>query len=365
MRGWSVSFTLAALVALSGSGCKKGEQPETQDSELARQGGTEIVLDTHADEPDKIHAMLARQGGTEIVLETDADKRDKIYAMLLKRVEASPSPEAILEKEGTSRIVVQIPGTTDIKRYERLMTTRAFIAWMLVAEDYVALDESNTWSTARLLEIYDRAVRELPDRGPDPSKPDDAEATVPYKDDEGTLVNFEAFDKKLKDEDHIPADTILRIYEDVDRLGNTVRTPLLLRSSENQPHVLSGRDLTLDNCTVVRGPHDEPWIKFEIKDPEASRRFEDVTDRYSSASDNGIPVAHGHRGWRLAILLDNKVISAPSIRTRIADGRGVIHTGTGTFEEANLLALQLRSGSLPTPVRVVAVRVIPPASEAE
>ena len=342
MRGCFLLPTLVVLVALLGSGCKEREQTEAKGSELARQGGIEIVV------------------------ETDAEQRDKLYAALLKRVEGSASPKATLHKEGSSRVVIRIPGATDIKRYKRLMTERAFIAWMLVAEDYLLLDESNTWNPRRLLEVYDRAVMQLPDSGPDPSRPDDPEAIVPYKDDEGDLVNFEAFDKKLKDEALIPVETILRVYEDVDRLGNTVRTPLLLRSSEDEPCVLSGDDLNPESFTVVRGSYGEPQVRFEIKTDEAKKRFEDVTGRYSSDSENRIAVERGYRGWRLAILFDDTVLSAPTIRTKLSDGGGVITFGSAdTFGEADLLVAQLRTGSLPRTVRVVTVRVVPPGGEAE
>jgi protein-export membrane protein SecD len=52
----------------------------------------------------------------------------------------------------------------------------------------------------------------------------------------------------------------------------------------------------------------------------------------------------------MAIVLDGEVLSAPTIQARLTDG-GVI-TGQFTEEEASTLALQLRSGALPIPLRV-------------
>ena len=51
-------------------------------------------------------------------------------------------------------------------------------------------------------------------------------------------------------------------------------------------------------------------------------------------------------GRRLAIVLDNKIISAPVIRDAILGGNGQI-SGNFTFQSATDLALLLRSGALP------------------
>jgi preprotein translocase subunit SecD len=66
-----------------------------------------------------------------------------------------------------------------------------------------------------------------------------------------------------------------------------------------------------------------------------------------------------HVGQYLAIVLDKKVISAPVIKSAITDGQGVIQ-GNFTSESANALAVQLRYGSLPVPVKVVESRTVGP-----
>ena len=59
-----------------------------------------------------------------------------------------------------------------------------------------------------------------------------------------------------------------------------------------------------------------------------------------------------HIGKVLAIVLDNQVLSAPSINSAIPQGSGEI-TGRFTLEEANNLAVQMRYGALPVPLEVV------------
>ena len=63
---------------------------------------------------------------------------------------------------------------------------------------------------------------------------------------------------------------------------------------------------------------------------------------------------------RLAILLDDKVISAPQIREPITGGSGNI-SGNFSPETANDLAVLLRAGSLPAPIKVLEERTVGPS----
>jgi protein-export membrane protein SecD len=68
-------------------------------------------------------------------------------------------------------------------------------------------------------------------------------------------------------------------------------------------------------------------------------------------------VTKNHIGEQLAIVLDNEVISAPTIQSAIMGGSGVI-TGNFTADTANDLALLLRSGALPAPLEVLEERTV-------
>lgn len=68
-------------------------------------------------------------------------------------------------------------------------------------------------------------------------------------------------------------------------------------------------------------------------------------------------VTKNNIGERLAIVLDNEVISAPTIQSAIMGGSGVI-TGNFTVKSANDLALLLRSGALPAPLEVLEERTV-------
>ena len=64
-------------------------------------------------------------------------------------------------------------------------------------------------------------------------------------------------------------------------------------------------------------------------------------------------------GRQLAIVLDNKIISAPTISEAIVGGSGQI-TGDFTFQSATDLALLLRSGALPAPLEIIEERTVGP-----
>jgi preprotein translocase subunit SecD len=93
----------------------------------------------------------------------------------------------------------------------------------------------------------------------------------------------------------------------------------------------------------------EAGVSFEL-DVVGARRFAEIT--------------RANVGRPFAIVLDNKVLSAPTIREPILGGAGII-SGSFTLEEAKELALLLRSGALPASINVVQERTIGPSLGAD
>ncbi len=105
--------------------------------------------------------------------------------------------------------------------------------------------------------------------------------------------------------------------------------------------VMAGSDLT---SATVQTQNGTIVVAFKLTD-NGRKVFSD----YTSANVGKI----------LAIVLDKKIISSPRINSPITDGSGVIE-GQFTIAEANNLALQLRYGSLPVPLRVAESRTVGP-----
>jgi preprotein translocase subunit SecD len=92
-----------------------------------------------------------------------------------------------------------------------------------------------------------------------------------------------------------------------------------------------------------------PIVTFRF-DPAGGRKFGQVTSE--------------NVGKRLAIVLDNRVISAPVIRSAIVGGSGII-TGNFTVPQADQLALLLRAGALPAPLTFLEERTVGPGLGAD
>ena len=106
--------------------------------------------------------------------------------------------------------------------------------------------------------------------------------------------------------------------------------------------IMTGKELTSVNVGV--GPAGQPGVDFVLS-PEGAAIF----GQYTAAN----------VGKFLTITLDKRVVSAPRIDGAIPDGQGQI-SGAFTPESANALAVQLRYGSLPVPLKVVETRIIGP-----
>jgi preprotein translocase subunit SecD len=100
--------------------------------------------------------------------------------------------------------------------------------------------------------------------------------------------------------------------------------------------LMTGADL--DTVSVSRDTVGAYQIDFTLKET-GSAVFADYTSK--------------HIGDYLAIVLDGTIISAPSVNGAITGGKGQISGGNFTYESANALAIQLRYGSLPVPLKVI------------
>jgi preprotein translocase subunit SecD len=104
--------------------------------------------------------------------------------------------------------------------------------------------------------------------------------------------------------------------------------------------VMTGADLK--EAHVSANQTGQPAVSFTLS-TEGTKIFADYTST--------------HTNQYLGIVLDKKVISAPIVKSPITDGQGIIEGGFDA-QSANDLAIQLRYGSLPVPVKVVESRTV-------
>lgn len=103
--------------------------------------------------------------------------------------------------------------------------------------------------------------------------------------------------------------------------------------------VLTGSALSTVNVQMYKNV---PVIAFSLKE-DGTKVFRDFTSQNINRF--------------LTIVLDGKVISSPRINDAITDGQGII-TGNFTIDSANALAIQLKYGALPVPLKIIEYKMI-------
>lgn len=111
---------------------------------------------------------------------------------------------------------------------------------------------------------------------------------------------------------------------------------------------LTGADLT--RSRVEFDPQTgKPVVGIQFNS-EGARKFQEITKR--------------NIGSPLAIVIDGQIITAPTVQQEISGGNAVI-TGNFTLEEARQLSIQLNSGALPVPVKIIEQRTVEASLGAE
>jgi preprotein translocase subunit SecD len=155
------------------------------------------------------------------------------------------------------------------------------------------------------------------------------------------LVDEEhSLDEALKN--HMPpgGSIIAYGYRKNETMGARSKIPYLLKAKT----LLTGDSLK-DARVSISNRFGEPYVALEFNS-QGAKDFERIT-------------AENVKN-RLAIVLDGTVHSAPVIQERISGGRAQI-TGTFTMDEARDLAIVLRAGALPAPVRILEQRTVGPS----
>ena len=207
------------------------------------------------------------------------------------RIDQFGVAEPVVQRQGLKQIVVQLPGVKDPKRAKDLIKETALLEFKMLDED----------SQLRL---------ELP-------------ATI-SKDKEAEIIS--QFEGKLPEGDQILFERSIE-----KETGREFRIPYVVKK-----RVMLTGDV-LSDARVSIGQFNDPYVSITF-DAKGGQEFERIT------ADNVKK--------RMAVVLDNTIYSAPVIQERISGGRAQI-TGTFSTQEANDLAIVLRAGALPAPLKIV------------
>ena len=292
---------------------------------------------------DKVKLGLDLQGGTSYTLEIDdsqglegtvSDARDRALEVVRNRVDSMGVAEPTIYPDGEKRIVVQIPGmkAEDRERASANIRKAAFLEFRMVHPKNDDLIQ-NLFADRKVPEGYEVAT--IPGRsdgdcwvrkGPPPSEEERA--------------RLRRFEEK--------AGYDLLLEKTVVQTKEYFKPYYVSRKAE-----LTGDSLKSANVDYQQFGQKVVQLSFDSK---GRKIFAKVTaDHAPGGAKNPDPNGRHYLG----IVLDNTLYSAPFIRTSIPGGEAVIE-GSFTLDEAKDLALVLRAGALPAPLRVLEERSVDP-----
>ncbi len=299
-----------------------------------------------------IHLGLDLQGGMHLVLEVDRSKlnaveakdaTDRAMEIIRNRVDQFGVAEPLIQREGEDRITVQLPGLTDRQRAMDLIGKTALLEFKLVRTSEEAQN------------VFQRLDAYLVSRGAGAQLPDSALRRIPLT---GHFLGAEGNAAFVRDQD---APTVERLLATAGLDSIIPNDSQLAWSGTEVSGGASGRYLyvlkrepEMSGGSVAAA---EARVGLEQTNPGAWGVSMKMTPKgradFARVTGNNV-------GRQLAIVLDGVVSSAPNIRERIPSGDASI---TGSFDLAGSkdLAIVLRAGALPAPVRIIEERSVGPS----
>jgi len=217
---------------------------------------------------------------------------DQVLEIIRNRIDQFGVSEPTIIRQDENEIVVQLPGVKDPKRAVEIIGKTAQLEFKLVDDEApVAASLPASILPGEEAQLMEKVKDKLP---------------------EGDEILFQRVTNK--------------------ETGIVTRRPFVLKKQT----LLTG-DLLTEAKVNIDQRFNEPYVGITFNGTGA-KIFEDITGQNVKK--------------RLAIILDGNVYSAPVIQEKISGGNAQI-TGSFTMEEARDLAIVLRAGALPAPVKIL------------
>jgi SecD/SecF fusion protein len=353
----------------------------------------------------RLNRYFGRKGETddEVIknLQKEADDAvSRTLEVLRNRIDQFGVSEPSIQKQGTQRIIIELPGIQNIERAKRVIGTTALLEFKLVR------DSQLVWSVLNDIDRALRAMRRGEDLGQGKKQVETQADTSQFvegkKADESEVTLGELFGEQGKESTEAQEDTTLLVdrqtfeekpftsllrglsgrYSDVISVPkqNIRAVQRALLSPEVQSVIPKDSEFLWANKQVVL--NETEYQRLYLVKKEAELRGSMLTnadvqiDAGSTTLNAGQAEVHmemnseGSKifarvtgmnvGKQLAIVLDNRVHSAPNIKEKIPSGSARIDN-IGSMDEAKDLALILRAGALPAPVQILTENTVGPS----
>ena len=319
------------------------------------------------------------------------DAINRVLEILQNRVDQFGVSEPTIQKQGKHRIVVELAGIQDSDRARALLQSTALLEFYLVKnvsvtnEVIAQLDNALKGDQNLVSSLKDDTKDEIEiDKeetttvselfGEEEVTPNESTESVEFDDDiflenpfSGLLTaipgdmgieekNLYAF-KKLLDREEVKSTLensngqFLLSQQSEPITANDTKNYYKLYYLEKRPELTGGivEEARADLGSLGGGSAGQPVVSLSMNS-EGSRTWSRITG--------------ANVGERIAIVLDQKVHMAPSIREKIPGGRTQIE-GFADLNEAKDLAIILRAGALPAPVNIIEERIVGPSLGAD
>ncbi len=320
--------------------------------------------------------------------EESDDAINRVLEILQNRVDQFGVSEPTIQKQGKHRIVVELAGIKDSERARGLLQSTALLEFYLVKNNSV---------TSELISQLDAILKNETDLKKGFTKSNSIDGKKGDIDNKAKQVSelFAQDESAMKDS--LFSEDVQDIFDDAPfssfltalpgdigvEQKNIYSLKKLIENSEVQKKLKNANGQILFSQEPKSITPDSPEKFYRLyyleNQPELTGGIveEAKADLGSigggSAGQSIVSLSmnnEGSRTWsrvtganigeRIAIVLDNKVHMAPSIREKIPSGRTQIE-GFANINEAKDLAIILRAGALPTPVKIIEERIVGPS----
>ena len=271
------------------------------------------------DEKEKIEFELKQIA--EAVDFTDEKKREYVAGALeiiRSRIDKTGVSEPMIRMQGDDKIELSLPGVASPEQAKKIISSTARVEYKLSEP---AVENGAGVYLQKAVPFF---------------------ADYAKMDSDATRENYI---KHVEQEIKLPPQYSLNVYWDKDPADLKGRLKPQYFMVLERIAALSGDDMTPNTYVGFDSERIQNTVNFQLT-PEGTRKFAELTTK--------------NRGRQLAILIDDKIRSAPSIGDPILTGSAMIN-GSFTQQEAKDLALIIKEGALPVPMKIVEEKSVGPS----
>lgn len=317
-----------------------------------------------------------RMDDAEIIDQLKKDSEDAVtraMEIIRNRVDQYGVSEPSIQRQGSRRIIVELPGIAKEEEAKQLLQGTALLEFRLVKDPeftYQIMERIDKALAKVLAAGNDSLLAELSDTTKKSDTTAAADTTQKQLTEEEFKQQHPFFSVALLDPQGRSADAFVK-EDDRNKILRWLSLPEIKKEiPDNVEFVFSAKPIstTQDGKKVY-------FMYLVNKQPELTGGV--VTNAVATLDPNiSAPIVNmemnsegavewaritgANIGKRIAIMLDGKVFSAPVVRGKIPGGRSQIE-GMENLDEAKLLEIVLKAGALPAPVDVIEERVVGPS----